>query len=97
MASSTCTNYTCNHDPALLDDTGLQAGLLWRKIEQLHVISADGKHTIRVTISIGVSAYPQHGKDNDTLLRAADDALYRAQEAGRNRVQRASTSIQITP
>ncbi|MCP9760533.1 sensor domain-containing diguanylate cyclase [Aquitalea sp. S1-19] len=80
-----------------LDDTEMKAGLLRRKIEQLQVISADGKHTIRFTISIGVSAYPQHGKDNDTLLRAADDALYRAKEAGRNRVQRASTSIQITP
>jgi len=39
-----------------------------------------------VTLSAGVAAYPEHGNDPDTLLRFADQALYRAKELGRDRV-----------
>ncbi len=38
------------------------------------------------TLSCGVAAFPGHGHDADTLLRAADAALYRAKAAGRNQV-----------
>ena len=36
------------------------------------------------TISIGVAVYPQHGLSANDLVRAADMALYRAKDAGRN-------------
>ena len=39
-----------------------------------------------ISISIGVSCYPQHGTTGEALLRAADQALYRAKEEGRDRV-----------
>ncbi|HEV2113674.1 MAG TPA: sensor domain-containing diguanylate cyclase, partial [Terriglobales bacterium] len=39
-----------------------------------------------VTISIGVADYPAHGQNRDELVRAADEALYAAKQAGRNRV-----------
>ena len=39
-----------------------------------------------VTISLGVAVRPQHGDSGDTLLRAADRALYAAKDQGRNRV-----------
>lgn len=42
---------------------------------------------IQVTISIGVAALGQHGHDLFELLAAADLALYRAKDAGRNQVQ----------
>jgi diguanylate cyclase (GGDEF)-like protein/PAS domain S-box-containing protein len=44
-------------------------------------------HRLFVTTSIGVSLYPADGADADTLLRNADNALYRAKELGRNNVQ----------
>lgn len=44
-------------------------------------------HELHVTTSIGVSAYPEDGTDGDTLLKAADAALYRAKDNGRNGIQ----------
>lgn len=40
----------------------------------------------RVTISAGLASCPDDGRDASVLLRAADQALYRAKEAGRNRI-----------
>jgi GGDEF domain-containing protein/HAMP domain-containing protein len=39
-----------------------------------------------VTLSAGVATFPDDADDVDGLLRAADDALYRAKREGRNRV-----------
>ena len=37
--------------------------------------------------SIGVSLYPQHAQDSETLIKNADMAMYRAKEGGRNNFQ----------
>ena len=50
----------------------------------------DSKGTTPVTSSMGVASYPEHATDLTTLRAAADAALYRAKEAGRNRVVCAS-------
>lgn len=39
-----------------------------------------------VTVSIGVSIFPDHAEDQDGLIEKADQALYTAKEKGRNRV-----------
>ncbi len=39
-----------------------------------------------ITISLGVAHHPKHAADIDGALKAADEALYQAKEAGRNRV-----------
>lgn len=41
---------------------------------------------ISITISIGVAIFPDHAQNESELVRAADAALYRAKETGRNRV-----------
>jgi diguanylate cyclase (GGDEF)-like protein len=49
----------------------------------------NGDTVIKTTISIGVAGFPHDGADTVTaLLEAADQALYRAKHAGRNRVSR---------
>jgi diguanylate cyclase (GGDEF)-like protein len=39
-----------------------------------------------VTISVGIAIYPEHGSTKDELIRAADQAMYRAKKGGRDRV-----------
>jgi len=40
-----------------------------------------------ITISLGVAVYPVDGQDSMGLIRASDEALYRAKRLGRNRVE----------
>ncbi|MEO5885454.1 MAG: diguanylate cyclase [Candidatus Limnocylindrales bacterium] len=47
--------------------------------------------TARISVSIGVAMSPLDGPDRITLLHAADQALYRAKQAGRNRVATTSS------
>jgi diguanylate cyclase (GGDEF)-like protein/PAS domain S-box-containing protein len=37
-----------------------------------------------VTVSAGIAVYPTHGDNSEDLIRAADEALYRAKKAGRD-------------
>lgn len=63
----------------------IQRAEAWRKsVEELSV--AMGDFNITFTISLGVAAYPEHGKTPDDLTRCADQALYRAKHEGRNQV-----------
>jgi two-component system, cell cycle response regulator len=80
---------------ALLPETGPQDA--WRAAErvrraietaQWQADTPQGKAEVRVTVSLGVATYPvPHIDSTEALLRAADDALYRAKQAGRNQVK----------
>jgi diguanylate cyclase (GGDEF)-like protein len=53
--------------------------------------------TDRITVSIGIASAPHQAHDRVTLLRLADEALYRAKADGRNRVVCAARSRRRTP
>lgn len=40
--------------------------------------------SVNITISAGVSLYPAHGEDGETLIKSADRALYAAKRSGKN-------------
>lgn len=46
-----------------------------------------GAHRLHVTLSVGISLYPDDGKDAETVLSNADIAMYHAKRSGRNKYQ----------
>jgi diguanylate cyclase (GGDEF)-like protein len=51
-------------------------------------ITGDQLETVSpITISIGLALMPDHGTDINHLIEKADRAMYRAKDAGRNRVE----------
>lgn len=67
------------------EDAMAKADRLRVRIEAMQVRYVDGPLP-RVTISAGVATYPEHGKQPQDLLKKADEAMYRAKDAGRNRI-----------
>lgn len=74
---------------ALLPETGLEAAAMvaerLRKALAAQAVSAS-KPELRVTISLGVAQLSPETRLSD-LMRLADDAMYRAKQNGRNRVE----------
>lgn len=42
------------------------------------------RHEIRISGSLGVALYPEHGKDMEEIMNRADAAMYQAKQAGHN-------------
>src|SRR5262245_2262897 len=84
----TLARYGGDEFTILLADTALEDGL--RISERIRKTVAEtpfesgGGPPIRLTISIGVAAYPLHGRDRTALLDAADKAMYLAKSRGRD-------------
>jgi diguanylate cyclase (GGDEF)-like protein len=74
----------------ILPDTSVQ--LTQQRAEELReaakreLVQLRGQSLGAVSLSIGVASFPANGATSETLLGAADAALYRAKEAGRDRV-----------
>lgn len=62
----------------------LVAEKIRRYVESFKFYGRETQPLGRVTISIGVATFPMDGIDKPDLIKAADDALYRAKAKGRN-------------
>lgn len=74
---------------ALLVDTGDQGARLYAERIRLALKEAlltDRNVDVSVSVSVGIASFPLDGQSEDELLRHADEALYRAKDAGRNRI-----------
>ena len=52
-------------------------------------------HDVYVTTSVGISLSPGDGSDSETLIKCADNAMYRAKELGRNNYQLWSPDLNV--
>lgn len=57
-----------------------------RQHAKLLHLQIDGKVLDAITLSIGVAFFPEDGSTSASILKTADDALYRAKHEGRDRV-----------
>ncbi len=75
----------------VLTECGRENAMQWgerflNRIRKLEVKSG-GVAVGKITISIGLALYPDDGEDVETLLQAADLALYEAKRSGRDRLK----------
>ncbi|QFT34582.1 putative diguanylate cyclase YcdT [Labrenzia sp. THAF82] len=83
----------------LLSDTTLEAAEnraeeIRQLIEKITVRYGE-KSLPKITISVGLSAYPEHGSLPQDLMQSADDALYKSKAAGRNQVTIANLAKEV--
>ncbi len=68
-----------------------------QEVARLEILKDLKGSITRVTSSMGVASFPEHATDLSSLRAAADAALYRAKEGGRNRVVCASPQRRTGP
>ena len=65
-----------------MQDASLTAQKLIDVVAKPHFVA---DHQLHVTLSIGISLYPDDGNDVETVMRNADIAMYQAKKSGRNK------------
>lgn len=68
------------------EETHRLAERMRRKVEQTEFGPDSTGRPLPVTVSIGVSCYPDNGRPEDALVESVDQALYRAKGNGKNLV-----------
>jgi diguanylate cyclase (GGDEF)-like protein len=56
-----------------------------KKVKEMSILH-EGRTLDRISISVGVAAFPRHGSSGEEVLRNADNALYSSKAEGRDRV-----------
>lgn len=73
-----------------IQDVSVITDKIIKKVSEVYVLS--GKE-IYITASIGISIFPDHGRDIESLIKNADTAMYHAKEHGKNCYQFYKSSI----
>jgi len=72
----------------VLTDTNSKGALIVgeriRQMVEEHVFLEKENYNIRLTVSIGVASYPEHGVNKVELLHLADDAMYKGKYGRKN-------------
>lgn len=86
-ASDTVGRLSGDEFLAILPETTLEGaiGVADKLRESLSQPYPLGKAQAKLSASVGVSHFPEHGGDSEALQHAADAALYRAKREGKNR------------
>ena len=69
------------HDVQHAESAAITARRMLKVVEAIHSVES---HELRVTASIGISVYPEDGRDAETLIKNADTAMYQAKQSGRH-------------
>jgi diguanylate cyclase (GGDEF)-like protein len=64
--------------------TSTDALMLADRVRDAVAAAAFGPGDHKVTVSIGVASYPEHGETAEAVIAAADAGLYKAKRSGRN-------------
>ena len=70
-----------------ISQSGSVAERMRSKVEEMKIMLPDASQSIRITASFGVTSFLMGSKEKvDSLIKRADNALYKAKNEGRNRV-----------
>ncbi|HYC43073.1 MAG TPA: EAL domain-containing protein [Noviherbaspirillum sp.] len=78
-----------------IDDDHAAALVAQKILDALRSTFYVNSHELHVGCSIGISLYPNDGEDADTLMRAADTAMYHAKAKGRGNYQFFMQSLNV--
>lgn len=75
----------------ILPECGLECALavsnkMLKAIEEFKLLATDGTY-VGVTVSIGISVYPEHAKTERDMFLIADSMMYKVKEEGKNDVR----------